>query len=75
MVQNTGTATTNTNSDDFTTHFRSEISEGMIILHSMFGEGTITSIDDSRDTRIIVKFKNAGEKTILLKFAKFKIIK
>lgn len=57
------------------THSVSELSTGMIIEHSRFGTGTIINIDKtSTDARIIVKFNNVGEKTLLLKFAKFNII-
>lgn len=57
------------------THSVSELSTGMVIEHSRFGTGTIINIDKtSADARIIVKFNNVGEKTLLLKFAKFNII-
>ncbi len=56
-------------------HISSELQAGMKIEHSRFGTGTITNIDtDSTDHRITVVFDNVGEKTLLLKFAKFKII-
>ena len=48
----------------------------MIIEHQRFGTGKIEKIDTtSIDARIIVEFKNTGTKTLLLKFARFKIIK
>lgn len=56
-------------------HISSELQAGMKIEHSRFGTGTITNVDtDSTDHRITVVFDNVGEKTLLLKFAKFKII-
>ena len=56
-------------------HSVSELSEGMKIEHSRFGTGVISKIDhQSPDPRIIVAFDNVGEKTLLLKFAKFNII-
>lgn len=56
-------------------HISSELQAGMKIEHSRFGTGTITNIDtNSTDHRITVVFDNVGEKTLLLKFAKFKII-
>lgn len=56
-------------------HISSELQTGMKIEHSRFGTGTITNVDtDSTDHRITVVFDNVGEKTLLLKFAKFKII-
>lgn len=57
-------------------HDVNTLSEGMIIEHQRFGTGKIEKIDTtSIDARIIVEFKNTGTKTLLLKFARFKIIK
>ena len=56
-------------------HSASELSIGMTIEHSRFGTGVIINVDNkSVDARIVVKFNNIGEKTLLLKFAKFNII-
>lgn len=56
-------------------HSASELSTGMTIEHSRFGTGVIINVDNkSVDARIVVKFNNIGEKTLLLKFAKFNII-
>ena len=56
-------------------HTAAELSEGMNIAHSRFGNGVIMSIDTSNaDARITVEFQNVGSKTLLLKFAKFNII-
>lgn len=61
--------------DEYTTHKWSELTEKMIIEHRTFGRGVINSIDsESSDPRIKVKFENYEEKTLLLKFAHFKII-
>ena len=47
----------------------------MIIEHQRFGTGKITTIDtSSTDARIVVEFTNTGTKTLLLKFARFKIL-
>jgi len=63
-------------SDEFTVHTCNELSAGMNILHKDFGQGEIISIDTSRpDARAIVKFSADTPKTLLLKFARFKIIK
>ena len=44
--------------------------------HQVFGVGTIKKIDvHSNQKKAIVNFKNVGEKTLLLNFAKLKIIK
>lgn len=62
-------------SGDFTLHSLSEISEGCSILHNKFGQGTIAKIDTSgSDPKIIVEFDVMGQRTLLLKFAKFKIL-
>jgi DNA helicase-2/ATP-dependent DNA helicase PcrA len=55
------------------THNVDELSEGCRINHTRFGGGEVLSIDKSGDPKIIVKFDNAGVKTLLLKFAKFNI--
>ncbi|MBP5687206.1 MAG: UvrD-helicase domain-containing protein [Muribaculaceae bacterium] len=62
-------------SGDFTLHTLNEISEGSIIQHYKFGQGTIAKIDTSvSDTKIVVEFDVMGQRTLLLKFAKFKIL-
>lgn len=56
-------------------HQAEDLNVGMKIEHSRFGTGTITKVDSqSADARIVVQFTNVGEKTLLLKFAKFNII-
>ncbi len=62
-------------SGDFTLHSLSEISEGCQVLHNKFGQGTISKIDTSgSDPKIVVDFDVMGQRTLLLKFAKFKIL-
>lgn len=62
-------------SGEFTLHSLNEISEGCSILHNKFGQGTIAKIDTSgSDPKIIVEFDVMGQRTLLLKFAKFKIL-
>ena len=47
----------------------------MNIEHNRFGRGHIVSIDrSSTDDRIVVSFSNVETKTLLLKFARFKIV-
>jgi DNA helicase-2/ATP-dependent DNA helicase PcrA len=61
-------------SGSFTIHTINEISEGTMIKHSKFGIGTIINIDTSgSDPKIIVNFEVMGQRTLLLKFAKFEI--
>lgn len=48
---------------------------GMRIDHERFGEGTITAIEGSGgSTKILVNFDKCGQKNLLVKFARFKII-
>lgn len=48
---------------------------GMRVEHFKFGKGSITSIEEAGiDTRGIIAFDQFGEKQLLLKFAKLKII-
>ena len=54
----------------------SDLREGSRIEHQRFGIGTVTRIEGSgENTKATVEFKNAGTKQLLLKFAKFKIIR
>lgn len=64
-----------TASGTFGLHTEAELSIGMKIEHERFGIGTIEEIDaPSPDkARIIVKFSNLEIKTLLLRFARFKI--
>ena len=53
-----------------------DLIEGAKVRHQVFGLGTIEKIDNnSNQKKAIVNFKNVGEKTLLLNFAKLKIIK
>lgn len=72
VTSNIGSSIYSSNND---IHEASNLSIGMIIEHQRFGTGKISSIDtSSADARIIVEFTNTGTKTLLLKFARFKII-
>ncbi len=52
-----------------------DIKVGMQVSHSKFGEGKVLNIEGQQpNTKAIIFFKNVGEKTLLLKFAKLKII-
>lgn len=49
--------------------------EGMKVLHQRFGSGTITKLEGSgADRMATIVFDNAGEKKLVLKFAKLKAI-
>ncbi len=64
--------TTPSSSGGFTSHTLNEISEGCIITHKTFGVGHITKIDTSgNEPTRVVEFDVMGQRTLLLKFAKF----
>jgi DNA helicase-2/ATP-dependent DNA helicase PcrA len=47
----------------------------MEVMHARFGKGTIVSIDGSNDMNKMATIKfDEGEKKLLLKFAKLKIV-
>lgn len=51
------------------------ISVGCRIMHERFGQGNVTAIEGSgMDTKATVMFDNVGQKQLLLRFAKIKII-
>ena len=60
---------------DFTIHNAEELAVGMRIQHNRFGSGMITEVDSSLNSKIMADFGDVGVKTLLLKFAKFKILK
>ena len=62
----------NTSGGNFSTHSASEISEGVTIRHERFGNGTVLSREGNGDeAKIKVQFDHSGERTLLLKYAKF----
>ena len=53
-----------------------DLIEGVNVKHEIFGIGIIKKVDNhSNQKKAIVNFKNVGEKTLLLNFAKLKVIK
>ena len=51
------------------------LSVGMIVQHDRFGVGEVQSTEGAgENAKATIKFQNAGVKTLLLKFAKLKII-
>jgi DNA helicase-2/ATP-dependent DNA helicase PcrA len=55
--------------------YKGEYKVGMIVEHSRFGKGEILELENAMpDTKAKIKFENDGEKQLLLKFAKLKII-
>ncbi|MBR1882514.1 MAG: ATP-binding domain-containing protein, partial [Muribaculaceae bacterium] len=66
---------TKATSSNMQKHTVSELTAGMVILHDKFGQGTISSVDDSgADAKIKVNFDSLGVKTLMLNFAKFSIL-
>ena len=54
----------------------SDLHEGARIEHQRFGVGTVVRIEGTgENSKATVEFRNAGTKQLLLKFAKFKILK
>ena len=53
-----------------------DLREGFTIEHQRFGIGTVIKIEGTgENTKATVEFRNTGTKQLLLKFAKFKIVK
>lgn len=60
---------------DFTIHSPSELFSGQKIIHPRFGKGEIEEvIDVPAGAKIVVRFARADRKTLLLRFAMFKIV-
>ncbi len=60
---------------DFSPSPVGDLRENQRVEHDRFGNGTILSFDgEGVNRKAIVKFDNGGEKTLLLKFAKLRII-
>ena len=64
------------NGDGMNLHAASELHEGTVIEHSRFGRGVITEIvaGGDSDPKINVQFDASGQRNLLLKFARFKIL-
>lgn len=60
---------------DFQPSDTSNLQEGMTVEHPKFGFGTVTNMDtDGNNRKAKVNFKDVGEKTLLLSFAKLRIV-
>lgn len=54
----------------------SSLNQGNIIEHERFGIGTVLSVEGfGENAKARIKFLNVGEKTLLLKFARYKVLK
>ena len=63
-------------SSDFAIAFPEELTEGMEVEHQKFGFGKIISLEGNNDAKMAtINFDKAGQKKILLKFAKLSIVK
>lgn len=53
-----------------------DIAVGSVIEHQRFGIGTVTNLEGTgENAKATVEFRNTGRKQLLLKFAKFKVVK
>jgi DNA helicase-2/ATP-dependent DNA helicase PcrA len=51
------------------------LAAGSAILHERFGRGVVEKVEGTgENTKLTVRFDNAGVKQLLMKFARFKII-
>ncbi|MCF8378382.1 MAG: UvrD-helicase domain-containing protein [Bacteroidales bacterium] len=65
----------NTGSIDFDNDLMNKIQPGIEVAHNRFGRGKVISIEgDGANKKAAVFFKNVGQKQLLLKYAKLKII-
>ena len=76
-IRDTRTKTpTNQSTDHFDADDPDKIQSGMLVKHARFGEGKILQIEGTEPNRkALVFFKTTGQKQLLLKFAKLKILK
>jgi DNA helicase-2/ATP-dependent DNA helicase PcrA len=67
---------TNTVTPDFTPSNPSDISTGMTVEHGRFGRGKIINMEGKGEgAKATIFFQKEGQKNLLLKFAKLKIVK
>jgi DNA helicase-2/ATP-dependent DNA helicase PcrA len=69
-------ASTHTPAGDFVPSDTANLAEGDKVEHMKFGFGTVLKMDvNGTDRKATVKFDKVGEKTLLLSFAKLRIVK
>lgn len=62
-------------SKSFASSPTSSIKEGLVVEHARFGQGKVVSIEGGRgNEKATIDFKNFGQKLILLKFAKLRVV-
>jgi DNA helicase-2/ATP-dependent DNA helicase PcrA len=60
---------------DFKADDLSSLKEGMMVTHQRFGNGMVVSVSkEGINSKAVVDFENGGSKTLILRFAKMKII-
>lgn len=53
-----------------------DLRPGVAVFHEQFGNGKILKLEgNGQDTRVVVFFQSAGQKTLLARFAKLKIVR
>jgi DNA helicase-2/ATP-dependent DNA helicase PcrA len=73
LVRTTAAAPAANNAGGFAT--QTDVEVGQRILHERFGVGTVVLVENSADgKRIRVQFEHSGERLLLLKFAKIKLL-
>ncbi len=66
---------THTPSADFKPSNTTGLTEGMEVEHAKFGFGVVKSVDENgTERKAVIQFRVAGEKTLLLSFAKLRIV-
>ena len=61
--------------DGFKASPSDKIAAGQMVEHSVFGIGKVVSVDgDPLSRKAVVDFQECGRKTLLLKFAKIRIL-
>lgn len=74
MVRNTPGTPSNSNAATFVADDAEKILQGMVVEHQRFGLGKVLKVEgESPNKKATVFFHNAGQKQLLLKFAKLKI--
>ncbi|HSJ68606.1 MAG TPA: UvrD-helicase domain-containing protein [Anditalea sp.] len=71
----TGTAKLHTPSPDFRPSNTNNLQEGQKIEHPKFGYGSVSKIEiEGSNRKAVISFDNFGDKTLLLSFAKLRIV-
>jgi len=67
---------TSTSTEEFKANNPNDLQAGMNVSHQRFGTGKILNIEGTGlDRKATVFFQNHGQKQLLLKFAKLRIVK